>query len=142
MSVGVLLLLIFEAVYLDAGLYALLYGSWEELAALGTIFGLVLGAIGLVFLAFTVPVLFGRFFARAVLTVLTVPVAALGVRATLLLAADPPDFAANSESRYAGYFILVDIGPPISALFPLLAVILLYSPPSRSFFVRRALVRA
>ena len=135
-SVAVALLLIFEAVYVAVGLYALLYGSWEDLAAIATIFGLTLGIVGLVYFALTVPVLFGRRIARLVLAVLTVPMAALGVRSALLLFAYPPDFASNSESHYAGYFILVNIGPPLSTLFPLLAVVLLYLPPSRTFFGR------
>jgi hypothetical protein len=131
-TVGVLLLLVYEAVYLDVGLYALLYGSWEDLAGLGTIFGLTLGLVGLVYLAFTVPAVLGRSFARIVLTVLTVPVVAAGVRWAVLLIADPPDYTYN-----AGYWVLVTIGPPVSTLFPLLAVVLLYMPPSRAFFARR-----
>jgi hypothetical protein len=129
---GVVLLLVCEALYLGAGLYALIYGSWEDLAAIGTIFGLILGGIGLLYLACTVPALFGWDLARRALVVLTVPMVAIGVYEAARLVAQPPDFTYD-----AGYLALVIIGPPASTMLLLLGVVALYLPPSRPFFASR-----
>jgi hypothetical protein len=129
---GAILLLVCEALYLGAGLYALVYGSWEDIAAIGTIFGLTLGGVGLLYLACTVPALFGCNLARRALVVLTVPIVAFDVYEAAGLVAQPPDLTYD-----AGLMALVFIGPLASTLLLLLGVVALYLPPSRPFLASR-----
>jgi hypothetical protein len=129
---GAILLLVCEALYLGAGLYALVYGSWEDIAAIGTIFGRTLGGIGLLYLACTVPALFGWNVARRALLVLTVPIVALDVYEAAGLVAQPPDFTHDAD-----FLALVIVGPLAFTLLLLLGVVALYLPPSRPFFASR-----